>query len=66
MKKYLKNINYALAIPNYACYKYNLHWLGAYDPNKASCKLQASSLKDFWSKSRESAKNALIMHNYAN
>ena len=31
-----KNIDYASAIPNYACYKYNLHWLGAYDLNKAS------------------------------
>ena len=53
-------------IPNEACYKHNLHWLGAYDLNKAPCKVQASSLKNFVCKSRQSAKNALIMHNYAN
>ena len=27
------------AIPNYACYKHNLHSLGAYDLNKASCEV---------------------------
>ena len=39
LKKIIKNINYAYAIPTYACYKHNLHWLGAYDLNKASCKV---------------------------
>ena len=42
------------------------NWLGAYDLNKALCKVSASSLKNFLSKSKNSSKNALIMHNCAN
>ena len=48
-------------MPNYACYKHHLHWLGAYFLNKASCEVSVSSSKDFLSKRRKSAKNALIM-----
>ena len=40
LKKIIKkHINYAKFIPNYASYKHNLHWLGAYDLNKASCEV---------------------------
>ena len=67
LKKSMKKwMNYAWFIPNYASYKHHLHWLGAYYLNKASCEVSASSLKDFLSKGRKSAKNALIMHDYAN
>ena len=32
LKIMIKNlINYAKSILNYACYKHNLHWFGAYD-----------------------------------
>ena len=51
---------------NYACHIHHLQQVDAYYIIKASCEIAASSLKDFLSKDRKSAKNALIMHNYAN
>ena len=51
---------------NYACHMHHLQWVDAHYIIKASCEIAASSLKDFLSKGRKSAKNALIMHNYAN
>ena len=66
---------------NYACHIYDLQLFDAHYLTKASCESAASSLKDFLSKGRKSAKkrikdflskgrksakNALIMHNYAN
>ena len=52
-------------MPNYSCHKHHLHRFTHY-LTKAPCEIAASSLKDFLSKGRKSAKNALIMHNYAN
>ena len=43
-------------MPNYACFKHNLHRLGAYYLNKALCEVSVSSLKDCLSKGRKSAK----------
>ena len=43
---------------NYACHIHNLQWLDAHYLNEASCEIAASSLKDFLSKGRKSAKNA--------
>ena len=53
-------------MPNYACHKHLLYWLGADYLTKASCKISSSSLKDILSKGGKSAKNAYIMPNYAN
>ena len=50
----------------YACHKHYLHWFAARYLTKASCEISASCLKDFLNKGRKSAKNAEIMHNYAN
>ena len=49
----------------YACHIHHLQWFVALYITKASCEIAASTLKDFL-KGRKSAKNALIMHNYAN
>ena len=43
-------------MPNYACYKQCLHWLGVHYLNKVSCEISASSLKDFWAKVEKSEK----------
>ena len=51
-------------MPNYACQKHNLHWLGAHSLTKASCEISAASLKDFLSKGGK--KPAYIIPNYAN
>ena len=53
-------------MPKYACHKHHLHWFAVHYLTKASCEITASSLKDVLSKGRKSAKNANIMHNYAN
>ena len=45
-------------MPNYSCHKHHLHWFDAYYLTKASCEMSVSSLKDFLSKGRKSAKNA--------
>ena len=37
-------------MPNYACHKHHLHWLGAHYLNKVSCEISDSSLQDFWAK----------------
>ena len=41
-------------------------WLKMIFEQKQIRNMHESSLKDFLSKSKKSAKNALIMHNYAN
>ena len=41
---------------NYACHIHHLQWFDAHYLTKASCKIAASSLKDFLSKGRKSAK----------
>ena len=64
-QKSQKYINHAKFMPNYACHKHHLHWFAVYYLTKASCKISASSLKDFLGKGRKSLKNAWIMHNYA-
>ena len=51
---------------NYACHIHHLQWFDAHYLTKASCEIAALSVKDFLSKGRKSAKNAWIMHNYAN
>ena len=52
MKKIIKKpINYAWFIPNYPCYKHNLHWLGVHNLKKASWELSVSL--DFLSKGRK-------------
>ena len=51
---------------NYACHKKHLHWFAAQYLTRVSCEISASFLKDFLSKGKKSAKNAYIMHNYAN
>ena len=51
---------------NYACHIHHLQLFDANYLTKASCEIAALSVKDFLSKGRKSAKNALIMHNYAN
>ena len=51
---------------NYACHIHNLQWFDAHYLTKASCEIETSSLKEFLGKGRKSAKNAQIMHNYAN
>ena len=53
-------------MPNHSSHKHYLHWFAVHYLTKALCEIAASSLKDFSSKGRKSAKNALIMHNYAN
>ena len=53
-------------MPNYSCHKHHPQWFDANYLTKASCEIAPSSLIDFLGKGRESAKNALIMHNYAN
>ena len=45
-------------MPNYACHKHHLHWLGADYLKKASYEISASSVKDFLSKGGKSEKNA--------
>ena len=45
---------------NYACHIHNLQWFDAHYLTGASWEIAASSLKDFLSKSRKSAKDALI------
>ena len=43
-------------MPNYACQKHYLHWLGAHYLKKALCEISASSVKDFLKKGGKSAK----------
>ena len=50
---------------NHACHKHHHHWVGAHYLTKASCEISVSSLIDFLSKGRKSAKTAYSMHNYA-
>ena len=45
-------------MPNYGCQKHTLHWFAAHYLAKTSNEISASSLKDFPSKRRKSAKNA--------
>ena len=44
-------------MPNNACKRHHLHWLGANYLTKASCEISASSLKDFLGKDGKSTKN---------
>ena len=44
-------------MPNYACHKHNLHWVGAHYLTKAACEISALSPKDFLSKGGKGAKN---------
>ena len=63
-------------MPNHACYKHNLNWLGAHYLNKASCEISVSSLKDISSEDKNLQKthylcrimliNPSFMQNYAN
>ena len=41
-------------MPNYSCHKHHLHWFDPHYLTKASCKIAASSFKDFLGKSRKS------------
>ena len=51
---------------NYTRHKHNLHLFVAHYLTKCSHEISASSLKYVLNRGRKSAKNALIMHNYAN
>ena len=51
---------------NYASHIHHLQWFDAHYYTKASFEISASSLEDFLNKGRKSAKNAQVMHNYAN
>ena len=48
-------------MPNYACHKHHLHWLGAQYLIKASCEISATSLTDFLRKGRKSSTHILYI-----
>ena len=45
-------------MPNYSCHKHHIHCFAAQYLTKASREIAASTLKDFLSKGKKSAKNA--------